>query len=279
MAHCRPACRKSLIRLRHQLQSVATQDVALRIADVYAQVEVRSAAHPDACGDPGCRRVPDSTRGTADEIKDRTAGRDAHPGLSTLADRYGFIVIYPSVTRSSKCWDVSSAQALRRDGGSNQQWNLNTDGTVTGVQSGLCLTPNAGREPDTVTGRARVASRCSGPDSEQRDATRRPGLAPTVGIRAAQVWAAAQRCALGSRADRLSSYDCPGCRDALESRWPFMPRPRGARVARWWSRAVSRRPRATRPTPRSSLVTPRANGDSSVTATRGRSSIDDCPSR
>ncbi|MEV4118887.1 PHB depolymerase family esterase [Micromonospora sp. NPDC049645] len=40
-------------------------------------------------------------------------------GLSTLADRYGFIVIYPSVTRSSKCWDVSSAQALRRDGGSD----------------------------------------------------------------------------------------------------------------------------------------------------------------
>ncbi|WP_405431815.1 PHB depolymerase family esterase [Micromonospora sp. NBC_00617] len=40
-------------------------------------------------------------------------------GLSSLADRYGFIVIYPSVTRSSKCWDVSSAQALRRDGGSD----------------------------------------------------------------------------------------------------------------------------------------------------------------
>ncbi|MFG1867057.1 extracellular catalytic domain type 1 short-chain-length polyhydroxyalkanoate depolymerase [Micromonospora arborensis] len=40
-------------------------------------------------------------------------------GLSSLADRYGFIVIYPSVTRSSKCWDVSSPQALRRDGGSD----------------------------------------------------------------------------------------------------------------------------------------------------------------
>ncbi|WP_194821441.1 PHB depolymerase family esterase [Micromonospora sp. S-DT3-3-22] len=40
-------------------------------------------------------------------------------GLSTLADRYGYIVIYPSVTRSSKCWDVSSPQALRRDGGSD----------------------------------------------------------------------------------------------------------------------------------------------------------------
>jgi hypothetical protein len=25
------------------------------------------------------------------------------------------------------------------NGGTNQQWNLNSDGTVTGVQSGLCL--------------------------------------------------------------------------------------------------------------------------------------------
>ncbi|MBM0231254.1 PHB depolymerase family esterase [Micromonospora sp. STR1_7] len=40
-------------------------------------------------------------------------------GLSSLADRYGYLVIYPSVTRSSKCWDVSSPQALRRDGGSD----------------------------------------------------------------------------------------------------------------------------------------------------------------
>ncbi|WP_406070254.1 PHB depolymerase family esterase [Micromonospora sp. NBC_01638] len=38
---------------------------------------------------------------------------------ASLADRYGFIVIYPSVTRSSKCWDVASPQALRRGGGSD----------------------------------------------------------------------------------------------------------------------------------------------------------------
>lgn len=30
-------------------------------------------------------------------------------------------------------WDCNS--------GTNQQWNVNTDGTITGVQSGLCLTP------------------------------------------------------------------------------------------------------------------------------------------
>jgi poly(hydroxyalkanoate) depolymerase family esterase len=37
----------------------------------------------------------------------------------SLADRYGFIAIYPSATRSGQCWDVSSPQALKRDGGSD----------------------------------------------------------------------------------------------------------------------------------------------------------------
>lgn len=37
----------------------------------------------------------------------------------TLADRFGFIVIYPSATRSGQCFDVSSPQALRRNGGSD----------------------------------------------------------------------------------------------------------------------------------------------------------------
>jgi poly(hydroxyalkanoate) depolymerase family esterase len=39
--------------------------------------------------------------------------------FDALADRYGFIVVYPSVTRSGGCWDVHSPQALRRDGGSD----------------------------------------------------------------------------------------------------------------------------------------------------------------
>jgi poly(hydroxyalkanoate) depolymerase family esterase len=38
---------------------------------------------------------------------------------ATLADRFGFIVIYPSVTRSFDCFDVSSPQALTHDGGSD----------------------------------------------------------------------------------------------------------------------------------------------------------------
>ncbi|WP_030931140.1 PHB depolymerase family esterase [Streptomyces sp. NRRL S-646] len=36
-----------------------------------------------------------------------------------LADTHGFVVIYPSVTRAGKCFDVSSPQALRRNGGSD----------------------------------------------------------------------------------------------------------------------------------------------------------------
>ena len=40
-------------------------------------------------------------------------------GYAQLADKYGFIVIYPSVTRSDGCWDVGSTQALKRDGGSD----------------------------------------------------------------------------------------------------------------------------------------------------------------
>ncbi|MDG4828722.1 PHB depolymerase family esterase [Solwaraspora sp. WMMD1047] len=39
--------------------------------------------------------------------------------FASLADRHGFIVIYPSATRSGSCFDVSSPQALRRDGGSD----------------------------------------------------------------------------------------------------------------------------------------------------------------
>ncbi|WP_394817364.1 extracellular catalytic domain type 1 short-chain-length polyhydroxyalkanoate depolymerase [Streptomyces doudnae] len=39
--------------------------------------------------------------------------------FASLADRYGFVVVYPSVTRASKCFDVSSPAALRRGGGSD----------------------------------------------------------------------------------------------------------------------------------------------------------------
>jgi poly(hydroxyalkanoate) depolymerase family esterase len=70
-----------------------------------------------------------------------------------LADTYGFVVVYPSVTRASKCFDVSSPQALRRGGGSDPvgiksmiDWTVNTysaDTTriyATGISSGAMMT-------------------------------------------------------------------------------------------------------------------------------------------
>ncbi len=39
--------------------------------------------------------------------------------FASLADQYGFIVIYPSATRSGQCFDVYSQEALRRGGGSD----------------------------------------------------------------------------------------------------------------------------------------------------------------
>lgn len=40
-------------------------------------------------------------------------------GYSTLADAYGFIVIYPSSNPADSCWDTDSFQALRRGAGSD----------------------------------------------------------------------------------------------------------------------------------------------------------------
>ncbi|GGL86577.1 hypothetical protein GCM10010129_32880 [Streptomyces fumigatiscleroticus] len=72
---------------------------------------------------------------------------------ASLADRYGFIVVYPSVTRASKCFDVSSPQALRRDGGSDPvgiksmvDWVTRTYDAdrsrifATGISSGAMMT-------------------------------------------------------------------------------------------------------------------------------------------
>ncbi len=83
------------------------------------------------------------------------SGPAYHSGTqyASLADRYGYIVIYPSVTRSSLCWDVSSPAALRRGGGSDPvgimsmvsyvQQRYNTDPAkvfVTGTSSGAMMT-------------------------------------------------------------------------------------------------------------------------------------------
>ncbi|PYC88361.1 esterase [Streptomyces tateyamensis] len=39
--------------------------------------------------------------------------------FAALADQYGFIVVYPSTNPGGSCWDVSSSQALTRNGGSD----------------------------------------------------------------------------------------------------------------------------------------------------------------
>lgn len=71
----------------------------------------------------------------------------------TLADKYGFIVIYPTAIRSSKCFDVYSSAALTRNGGSDPvsmrsmisyvQKNYNVDNNrifATGTSSGAMAT-------------------------------------------------------------------------------------------------------------------------------------------
>src|SRR5262249_53423539 len=39
--------------------------------------------------------------------------------FANLADQFGYVVIYPSVTRSSKCFDVHTTQSLTHNGGSD----------------------------------------------------------------------------------------------------------------------------------------------------------------
>jgi poly(hydroxyalkanoate) depolymerase family esterase len=73
--------------------------------------------------------------------------------FGSLADKYGFIVIYPSTNPSGSCWDVSSDQALTRNGGSDpvglmsmityteQHYGGNPNAVyVTGESSGAMMT-------------------------------------------------------------------------------------------------------------------------------------------
>lgn len=73
--------------------------------------------------------------------------------FASLADQYGFIVIYPSATRSGSCWDVSSPGALVNNGDSDpaglmsmityvEQHNHGNPARVyvTGASSGAMMT-------------------------------------------------------------------------------------------------------------------------------------------
>ncbi|MEU7908067.1 PHB depolymerase family esterase [Actinoplanes sp. NPDC049118] len=83
------------------------------------------------------------------------SGPAFHSGtqFASLADRYGYIVVYPSATRSGNCFDVSSPGALRHDGNSDPvgivsmvryvQNRYRTDPArtfVTGASSGAMMT-------------------------------------------------------------------------------------------------------------------------------------------
>lgn len=83
------------------------------------------------------------------------SGPDMYNGTEykTLADQYGFVIVYPSVTRSSKCFDVASPQALTRGGGSDPvgiksmvDWTVSAYAAdtgrifATGISSGAMMT-------------------------------------------------------------------------------------------------------------------------------------------
>ncbi|MFF1510442.1 PHB depolymerase family esterase [Streptomyces sp. NPDC058326] len=86
----------------------------------------------------------------------------ANTEFARLADQYGFVVVYPDANVSGQCFDVSSPQALKHDGGSDPTsiaqmvrytlQNMNADAGrvyVTGASSGA-MTTNAllGAYPD-----------------------------------------------------------------------------------------------------------------------------------
>ncbi|UJW36717.1 PHB depolymerase family esterase [Saccharothrix sp. AJ9571] len=101
------------------------------------------------------------------------SGPAFHSGteFARLADQHGFIVIYPSATRSGNCFDVSSPQALKHGGGSDPvgivsmvkyvQQHHNGDPNrvyATGSSSGAMLTNVLlGAYPDVFKGGAAFA--------------------------------------------------------------------------------------------------------------------------
>jgi acetylxylan esterase len=73
--------------------------------------------------------------------------------FANLADRFGYVAIYPSVTRSNLCFDVNTSQALTHNGGSDpvsivsmvsfvEQHNNGDSSRVfaTGLSSGAMMT-------------------------------------------------------------------------------------------------------------------------------------------
>ena len=86
--------------------------------------------------------------GTASAVHNG-GGRD----YVTAADRHGFVIVYPEATRDGRCFDVSTQNALRRNGGSDstgimsmvsharQRYNVDPSRiVVSGISSGAMMT-------------------------------------------------------------------------------------------------------------------------------------------
>ena len=93
------------------------------------------------------RRGRGGGRGTAERDIDR-AGRDQ--------------VRRPSVVRTSN--GTAGRSSGTATAGTNQQWNVNANGTVTGVQSGLCLDANGAA---TANGTKLILWSCNGGTNQQ----------------------------------------------------------------------------------------------------------------
>ncbi|MGW3118257.1 extracellular catalytic domain type 1 short-chain-length polyhydroxyalkanoate depolymerase [Streptomyces sp. NPDC001107] len=96
-----------------------------------------------AVGAGKCLDVPNAstTAGTQLQIY------DCYGGANQLWTRTGSGQLTVTMSGTTLCLDAYNHQTTSGtkvvtwpcNGGDNQKWNLNTDGTVTGVQSGLCL--------------------------------------------------------------------------------------------------------------------------------------------
>ena len=72
----------------------------------------------------------------------------------------------------NKCLDVAGQSTTAGakveiwtcNGGNNQKWNINSDGTITGVQSGLCLDVTSGA---TANGTKVEIWTCNGGSNQQ----------------------------------------------------------------------------------------------------------------
>ena len=121
-------------------------------------ITAKSAGLPDAT----LTITTTDTVGAAGETEPANFGNSAGGSATPLPLRNmtGLCLDVPGVSQTNgtqvALWDCN--------GGTNQQWNLNADGTVTGVQSGLCLAPTGGA---TAKSTPIVLSTCDGSFSQK----------------------------------------------------------------------------------------------------------------